>query len=42
LRKLLAALLVLAPLAVQARTVVDSAGRKVEVADSIECWRPRR
>jgi len=36
LRKLLTVLLVLAPLAAQARTVVDSAGRKVEVPDRID------
>jgi len=36
LRTLLALLLVLAPLAAHARTVVDSAGRKVELPDRIE------
>src|SRR6185295_13232688 len=36
LRKLLALLLLLAPLAAHARIVVDSAGRKVEVPDRIE------
>ena len=36
MRALLALLLILAPLAAHARTVVDSAGRKVEVPDRIE------